>query len=364
MTGEGPPVIDLTRTISETYVTGPDGADGPEDAVILDEEHPPGAQGGQGAPDSPTYDQEADLYVQSGVRYRVNRRGLGLTYPAPRDEDDNPIPNCDVLLRTILDKYPGVEQWIVCEEIHENGKRHYHLGLFKNAAFDCGIERFTVCGVRPNIVRGAVAEFTGQKSFWTYCMKQGDWRASDSVERHIEVRLEVPVFPSDGWQHQVIRMISGKPDERSIMWFFSESGSIGKTQFVKRWLIEHRSTSTYLSGAGKDMNYALSAVLNPTKKEKNWKMPNLTHIFIDLPRSMYGENDKFLSYGAIEKIKDGIVFNSKYESGMLLFNCPWVICFSNVEPEYEKLSNRDTGGNRWNVYKIRASGIQGLEKVY
>jgi len=66
-------------------------------------------------------------------------------------------------------------------------------------------------------------------------------------------------------------------------------------------------------------------------------------VIIDIPRT----SESFVSYGGIEKIKDGCFFSGKYESGMVLYDNPHVICFANFPPVSETMS-----ADRWHIVKI------------
>ncbi len=57
--------------------------------------------------------------------------------------------------------------------------------------------------------------------------------------------------------------------------------------------------------------------------------------------------EDYVSYQALEEIKDGIFFSGKYEGGMKIFNSPHVICFANFSPAEHKLS-----GDRWVVEEV------------
>ena len=76
--------------------------------------------------------------------------------------------------------------------------------------------------------------------------------------------------------------------------------------------------------------------------EKQGYYPEI--IILDIARSV---NVKKLSYTGIEEVKNGCFFSGKYESRMVLGNCPHFICFSNREPEREMLSE-----DRWIVREL------------
>ena len=69
-------------------------------------------------------------------------------------------------------------------------------------------------------------------------------------------------------------------------------------------------------------------------------------IVIDVPR----DNGNTVSYKAIEQIKNGMICNTKYETGMKLFNSPHIIIFANMPPEEHKLS-----ADRWKIFEISSS---------
>jgi len=64
----------------------------------------------------------------------------------------------------------------------------------------------------------------------------------------------------------------------------------------------------------------------------------------DLPR----ENKGFISSSTVEAVKNGMVCNTKYETGVKLFNAPHVIIFSNYPPENVEELSKD----RWVVEEI------------
>lgn len=59
------------------------------------------------------------------------------------------------------------------------------------------------------------------------------------------------------------------------------------------------------------------------------------------------EQEEKISYGQIEKFKDGRVFSAKYESEMKRFKDVKVIVFSNFKPDMSKLSK-----HRWVVMDL------------
>ena len=53
------------------------------------------------------------------------------------------------------------------------------------------------------------------------------------------------------WQKQILTILKNPPDDRSIYWFWSNAGNIGKTQFCKYLTVHHDAIC--LSGKGADV---------------------------------------------------------------------------------------------------------------
>ena len=92
-----------------------------------------------------------------------------------------------------------------------------------------------------------------------------------------------------------------------------------------------------IGGANKDALYGITQIV-----QKNGVGPGI--VIFDIPRVNKGG----ISYQTLEYIKNGCFFNGKYESGMVRFNSPHVIVFSNVQPEYKLLSS-----DRWCVKELK-----------
>lgn len=143
--------------------------------------------------------------------------------------------------------------------------------------------------------------------------------------------IELDIIKRDklyDWQVEIINIISNKPDHRTIHWYWETNGNVGKTTFAKYLSYHHKAIP--LEGKKNDILYCAAQF------ESN--------IYIyDIERSL----EEYVSYGAIEKIKNGYFMSAKYESEPIIRNCPHVIIFANFEPDYNKLS-----ADRWNVVRI------------
>jgi len=137
------------------------------------------------------------------------------------------------------------------------------------------------------------------------------------------------------WQKHIMELIAIEPDDRKVNWVVDTRGGKGKTALCKHICGTYKDTSIYVSGKASDIKYAVHEFI---------KLKRTLHVCLfDFTRSV----ENFVSYEAIESIKNGIFFNTKYESGMALFKSPHIVCFSNWLPDKSKLSE-----DRWNIIDI------------
>lgn len=136
------------------------------------------------------------------------------------------------------------------------------------------------------------------------------------------------------YQREIHDLILTKPDDRTINWYWEDDGNTGKSSFTKYLCVHHKAI--VLSGKASDCFNGILSVM-----DKNGVAPNI--VIFDIPRVC----SDYISYQAIEKIKDGCFFSGKYEGGMCVYNPPHILCFANVPPDAEKLSL-----DRWNIRHI------------
>ena len=129
-------------------------------------------------------------------------------------------------------------------------------------------------------------------------------------------------------------LIATSPDRRTINWIMDPVGNCGKTTYCFSLALQRKDFAV-LSGKAADMMFAIKQMVQDNRAP--------TVIGIDIPRSL----EEYVSYGGIEKIKDGLFFAAKYESSMVQYNPPHVIVFANFEPDQSKMS-----ADRWNIKVI------------
>lgn len=143
------------------------------------------------------------------------------------------------------------------------------------------------------------------------------------------------------WQLALLKILEEDPDEREIIWIYEETGGTGKTAFMKYCFANMKAIP--VSGKGSDIKFA---IYNYGIKKGYY--PDI--IFVDLPRSF---DTSFLSYTALEEVKNGCFFVNKYESDAILIPTPHVVIFANEFPDVSKLSK-----DRWVINLIDKSECQ------
>lgn len=172
----------------------------------------------------------------------------------------------------------------------------------------------------------------------TYCSKDRNYETNFViVEPEEEIKVIQELRP---WQSDIVKILLEKPNDRHIYWIWEEKGKVGKSALCKKLCL----TMNALICEGKSSDI-FNSIYNYKKEYKRY--PRI--ILIDCPRSNVG----YMNYGALEKIKNGLIFNSKYESKMMIFNTPHVVVFANDEPAEGKYSE-----DRLIIKKINSEGLE------
>ena len=156
---------------------------------------------------------------------------------------------------------------------------------------------------------------------YRYCSKESDDYTAWGYPEPIHV------FEPIGWQKELVLELNESPKRRKIHWFYGPARS-GKTELVKYLCV--KKDALLLGSKGSDMKYAVTEWL-----KKRGETPRL--VVLDIPYC----KQEYVSYEGIEAIKNMCFFSSKYESSMVVGNIPHVVVFSNAEPDYNKMSERD-----------------------
>lgn len=129
---------------------------------------------------------------------------------------------------------------------------------------------------------------------------------------------------------------------RTITVVVDRAGNSGKSWFTKSVLFHDPQA---LAGSGKvaDVTMLIGRRLASGQP--------VSLVIWDLPRCL---DEKFVSYGAIEQVKNGCITHTKgcgSECGQYLFSNPAVVIFCNNHLDYSKLST-----DRWDVYELKQDG--------
>lgn len=173
------------------------------------------------------------------------------------------------------------------------------------------------------------------KQNFDYCSKDNDFVTNMKFIKVDPVRDPLEGRELYAFQTKVLELISKKPDDRTIYWFWDEAGCTGKTTLAKHICMKYNAL--YVQGKSSDIKYGVMDMIA--------KRGQIDIVIMGLPRTY----EQFVSYDAMESVKDGIFYSSKYESGMCMFNPPHVIIFANFAPDTEKLSS-----DRWSIHCLDA----------
>lgn len=135
------------------------------------------------------------------------------------------------------------------------------------------------------------------------------------------------------WQLEIEKLYHTEPDDRKIYWFHETNGNIGKSAFVKYMIVKYGCL--FCDGGKKSdlINLVFNADMDTCKC-----------IIWDLPRSSKGS----ISYATLESVKNGMICNTKYETGVKIFNSPHIFVFANFPPDKpDELSS-----DRWVITEL------------
>lgn len=162
-----------------------------------------------------------------------------------------------------------------------------------------------------------------------YCSKEGKVHTNIKIPRPLIDPLANRI-PNE-MQEEVLKLVKAQDysNDRNIYWF-CDDGNTGKTTVCKHICMNYNAI--VLSGRAADIKAGVASHI-ALKKELD----------IAIFHFVRSEED-YISYTAMENIKDGMYFSGKYESSMLLYNNPLVMVFANFEPDNERLTS-----DRWIV---------------
>jgi len=172
-------------------------------------------------------------------------------------------------------------------------------------------ERITGITAKPGFYRASLRKVRNEEALIRYCRKDKDFWEYGFPKPIIVVE------PHHPWQLNVMDIFHGEIQHRKIHWFWESKGGVGKSELVKYLVVKHGVL--FLSGgSGRDI---MNLVFNQN-------MDDCRAVVFDIPRAKKNKID----YAALESIKDGLICNTKYETGVKPFNRPHVFVFANFPP--------------------------------
>lgn len=211
-------------------------------------------------------------------------------------------------------------EYVIGKEVGESGTPHLQ-GYVESSDKFRPMEKFSKWRGKPHWEKCK----GDRDSNVQYCTKDGSFHTNIKMPR----KLTFPPMDKP-WEIDILNIIKQEPDDRTIYWYWSDAGNMGKTTFCKYLACHHDACC--LCGKGADVrNGALT-----WKKDKG-SYPELC--VFPIPCSF---NSDYLSYEAIENVKDAFFYSGKYEGGTVCDPCPHLFVFSNFPPETDKMK-----ADRW-----------------
>lgn len=233
--------------------------------------------------------------------------------------------NDDELNKIIKTAVTGNIKYIIGKEIGEQGTPHLqgYINLPIKKSWSAVCKLFNNARIHFTECKGS------EKQNVVYCSKEGNF-----VSNFYEAEEPLEILDKlDDWMSELETIVTTKADKRKVYWIWEPNGGVGKSTFCK--YLCHKHKAVYIDEGKK------SDLINIIYNIETINSKSI--IAIDIPR----DNGNSVSYKAIEQIKNGMICNTKYETGMKLFNSPHLIIFSNCYPEKEKLSK-----DRWMIGRI------------
>lgn len=217
-------------------------------------------------------------------------------------------------------------EYILGYEIGECGTPHIQgfLLLNKKKSWDSVLKSLNNKRIHLECAKGSIKENIA------YCTKDNNFITNiKGLKRKDPLKLITDLYP---WQSEIVELLKTEPDGRTVHWYWENKGKIGKSAFCKYMFVNHH---VLVIQGGR-----LSDIMNILF---NYNCDNLKMIIIDIPR----RNTNKISFSAVECILNGMITNTKYETGVKVFNPPHLVVFSNFEPETIHLSM-----DRWRITEI------------
>ena len=148
------------------------------------------------------------------------------------------------------------------------------------------------------------------------------------------------------WQRWMDDILEKESDDRKVYVIVDPVGNSGKSSFGVSWCLKHAQEGIIVqNGKTADIVHGLS------KEDES----RLRTVFIDFSRS----NEDHLNFDMIERIKNGYLFSTKYDSHVVqMARSLHVVLFVNQHIDYSKMSM-----DRWRIYEMETPDVNRKEKI-
>lgn len=227
------------------------------------------------------------------------------------------------------------KEWVIGKELGKSGETP-HLQIyvyFENPKTMSAIKKL----LDNNTIHCEIAK--NINALRNYCKKEGNYTETQEHSSLEDVLNEdMNEIYKDvnwkDWQQNVLDIVSNKPDDRKIYWFWERHGNVGKSFLVK--FLCWKMNALLIGNKEADSIYSIKSYIDDKKK-----YPKI--ILMDIPRSRL----EHINYGCIENIKNGTLFSGKYESCNLIIPRVHIVIFANEMPSTMSMSK-----DRWNIIEI------------
>lgn len=167
------------------------------------------------------------------------------------------------------------------------------------------------------------------------------WEKQKAISKRRDIVIPINENNLFDWQKNIVNLMNGPIEERKIYWYFDKIGNTGKSTFTRFMVHKYPNKVLAISGKASDIKYGVMSFLENQDND-------LYMCIFDFERT----NEEYISYSAIEQVKNGLFYNTKYESKMVLFNKPQIIIFANFKPDLKALSL-----DRWVITELTNSAV-------
>ncbi len=222
-------------------------------------------------------------------------------------------------LRIMIEKN-DCKKWIIGKEEGKNGYKHWQIRI--ETSNDSFFE-----WMQDHIPTAHVEKSENGVDACRYEAKEGQFVCY--TDRPEVLRQRYGEFRSN--QKRALQALQATNDRQVVVWY-DETGNVGKSWFTGA--LWERGLA-YVTPPTIDTVKGLIQWVASCYIDGGWR----PYIIVDIPRSWKWSEQL---YSAIESIKDGLIYDTRYHSRMINIRGVKVLCMTNTMPKLDKLSK-----DRW-----------------